>query len=141
MPKLTSSQAADKQIKNLSGSVEQIRIGVDRVTESPMEKAAANVDGYLAGVQRAVTNGKFQAGLRRVSLEEWKEKFKTKGIPRIASGAQASRGKLVKFYDEFFPFLDSAQREVNAMPKVTLEDSIARASAMIRKVATFKRAG
>lgn len=139
MARLTPKQAAEKQVRNLSNSVEDIRRGVDAVTESPMEKAAANSQGYLAGIQRAVQSGKWQAGLRRVTLQTWKENFKSKGIPRIAQGAQAAQAKLEAFYSDFFPFLDTAAADVNKMPKVTLEDSINRASAMIRKIAAYKR--
>ena len=141
MPKLSPTAAADKQIRNLSGSTAQIRDGVNAVTESPMEKAAANSAGYLAGIQRAVETGKWQASLRRVDLATWKKNFTEKGIPRIASGAQAARPKLIAFYNEFFPFLDTVEREIAAMPKVTLQDSINRATAAITKIAGFQRAG
>ena len=139
MPKLNPTQAADKQVRNLSGSTAQIRDGVNAVTESPMEKAAANEAGYLAGVQRAVESGKWAASLRRVDLATWKKNFLEKGIPRIASGAQAAKPKLVAFYTEFFPFLDTVERQIAQMPKVTLQDSINRATAAITKIAGFTR--
>jgi len=139
MSKLTSTQAADKLIRNLGAATESIRQGVDSVKESPMEKAAQNPEAFLAGVNRSVTNGKWQAGLRRVSLDQWKQLFKEKGIPRIASGAQAARSKIISFYDEFLPYLDRGVEQVKAMPNATLEDNIARSTAMIRYNAQFKR--
>ena len=139
MPKLTPQQAAQKQVRNLSNAIEDVRRGVEAVTESPTEKAAGSEDAYMAGIQRAVTSGKWARGLRRVSLQDWKTAFINKGLNRIAPGAQAAQGKVENFYRDFFPFLQEAQNEIDTMPKATLEDSIQRMTTFIRRVASYQR--
>lgn len=139
MPKLTPEEASKKQVRNLSNSVEDIRRGVNAVTDSPTEKAANAQDNYVAGIQRAVADGKWQRGLRRITLQQWKDAFLNKGLNRIAPGAQAAQGKVEAFYREFFPHIQSAQDEVDRLPKATLEDSITRMTTFIRRMAEFKR--
>jgi hypothetical protein len=42
MPKLNADEAYEKWSRNLSNAVADVKAGIDRVTESPMQKAAAN---------------------------------------------------------------------------------------------------
>ena len=69
---LNPAQAAEKWANNLGASVNNIRDGVARVTESPMEKAANASQRYIDGVTRAVQTGWYQSQLRAVTLEAWK---------------------------------------------------------------------
>ncbi len=85
MAKLTPMQAREKHARRLKGATEDIRIGVNRVTEAPGEKAAAKVDKMRANLLAAIDSGKWSAGVKRVGLEEWKAKMTEKGIPRIAA--------------------------------------------------------
>lgn len=139
MPKLTPAAAAEKQVRNLKASVEQIKAGVSAVTESPMEKAAAQQEKMLAKLTAAVTEGKWAAGLRRVTLAQWKDAFLKKGVNRIGQGAEAAKPKLTAFYGEFFPFLQTVQDECKAMTNISIEDAVAIASHNIRRIAEFKR--
>lgn len=139
MPKLTPSEAADKQIRNLKAAIPQMTNAINAVTESPMEKAIAQQDKMKLKLIESIDNGKWANGLRRVTLPEWKDKFIKKGLPNIGRGADLAKPKLIKFYSEFFPFLETVQSEVRAMADLTLEDSIARASHNIRRIADFKR--
>ncbi len=131
----------EKHARNLKASVPDIRSGVDRVTESPTEKAAAQADKYLQGIQNAVTNGKWQAGLRRVSLSDWKGKMIDKGIPRISSGIDAAKSKVIAFANELLPFEATLQAQIDTMPDMTLEDSIARTTAWMRGMTAFRQGG
>lgn len=139
MPKLTPQLAADKQVRNIKASVEQIKSGVQAVTVSPMEKAAAQQEKMKAKIIAAIDNGKWAAGLRRVTLQQWKDAFLTKGVNRIGQGAEAAKPKLVKFYSEFFPFLETIQSECAAMSNLSIEDAIAIAGHNIRRISEFKR--
>ena len=138
MPR-TAQEIARKWQRNLSGSVESIRNGVQDVTVSPTEKAAAKADQYLIGVQSAVDSGKYQAGLRRVTLEQWKQAMLDKGVPRIASGASAGEPKFQEFMAEFLPYIESGQRMLENMPRGGLQENIARSTAMIEHLAGFRR--
>ena len=138
MPR-TAQEIARKWQRNLSGSVEAIRNGVQDVTVSPTEKAAAKADQYLIGVQSAVDSGKYQAGLRRVTLEQWKQAMLDKGVPRLASGAAAGEPKFQEFMAEFLPYIESGQRMLENMPRGGLQENIARSTAMIEHLAGFRR--
>ncbi len=61
------------------------------------------------------------------------------GIPRVAQGAQAKQQKFTAFLDQFLPYLQSGLQTIDKMPSTTVEDGVARASAMIRYNAKFKR--
>lgn len=137
--KLTPREIAEKHAQRLIGATQDIERGVSRVTESPMEKAAENVDKYLAGVQRAAQSGKWQAGLRRMDLGEWKDRMIKKGIPRIAAGVQASMGKTTAFWEDMLPHIEQGKATISSMPDLTLEHNIARMTSFVRHMAEFKR--
>lgn len=139
MSRITPQEAAAKWASRLSGSTTEIQRGVDAVTESPTAKAAAKKDKMLNNLTRAVQSGKWEAGLNRVSLAQWKEAIKSKGIPRIANGATQAQPKMAQFMSQLLPFQDSLKSEIDSMPDLSLDDSINRASAWIRGMANFKR--
>lgn len=130
---------AQKWASNTAASTESVRAGVMAVTVSPTEKAAANADGWVNGVARS--REKFQRGLRRVGLGDWQQATIEKGVPRIATGAQAAQPKMESFMREFLPHVERVAQQVRAMPKGGLDNGIARATAQIRGNATFRRTG
>lgn len=137
--KLTPTQFREKHARNLKASVPDIRLGVQRVTESPTEKAAAQQDKMLARLTEAVSSGKWAAGLRRVTLEEWKDKTLNKGIGRIAAGVDAAAPKIEAFAADLIAFENTLMARIDTMPDLTLEDSIQRATEWIRGMAKFER--
>lgn len=139
MPKLTAQEFQEKHARNLKSSVPDIQRGVERVTEAPTAKAAKKADKMLAGITEAVQSGKWQRGLERVTLEDWKDKMLKKGVGRIAAGIDEAADKVVAFAEELLPFQEKLQKEVDAMPDVTLEDSIQRMTHFVRGMAGFKR--
>lgn len=133
------TSVASKWAANLGNATQSIREGIENVTESPMAKAANRTDAYLAGIQKAVADGKFQDGLRRVSLEDWKRALMEKGLPRIATGARASEGKFADFMADFLPHVEAGQRALESMPRGDLSQNIQRAVAMMQHNARFRR--
>lgn len=134
------AMVAEKWQRNLSGAQESIRAGVNAVDESPTAKAAARAEAMVAGVQRAVSDGKWQRGLQRVSLQDWKQSMLEKGIPRIASGAATAVPKVQEFLQEFLPFIEQGMQRINASnPRGDLEQNIARATALMRHNSQFRR--
>lgn len=137
--KLTPQEFQEKHARNLKASVPDIRRGVERVTDSPTAKAAAQQEKMLSRLTEAVASGKWAAGLRRVSLEEWKDKTLNKGIGRIAAGIDAAAPKVVAFATDLIAFENTLMSRIEAMPDLTLEDSIQRATEWIRGMAKFER--
>lgn len=133
----TADQAVQKWLTNISGSTERMTSGAQAVTKAPGMAAAAAADKWLQKVTQS--KQKFAANVSRVSLQEWQNSYINVGIPRVAQGAQAKQGKVLAFMQEFLPYLQRGVATIDQMPSVTIEDSIARATAMIRYNSKFKR--
>lgn len=139
MVKLSASEIADKWRRRAEASAGDYQKGVERVTESPTEKAVAKKEKFKANLMKAIDDGKWEKGLLAVSLGDWKESVAKKGVPNYATGIRASEGKMEKFMSELIPFQESLQSEVNRMPDITLSDSIARATKWIEGMSKFKQ--
>lgn len=139
MAKVTADEFVEKYTRRMKGALEDIRRGVDRVTEAPTKKAAEKVDKMRERWLRALEEGKIQRGLERVSLDEWKAKMKDKGISRIPAGVDGAKDKMRDFADKLLKHIDAGLQEIKNMPDVTIEDSIARVEKWIRHMSKFKR--
>lgn len=89
--------------------------GINAVTESPMEKAAAAADQYQAGVMQAVASGKFAANLRAVPLSTYKQNAVAVGAPRLATGAQKASPKYERFVNKYAPVWAQMQDAAKAV--------------------------
>lgn len=130
---------AARWVSHIGGAVDKIRQGVQSVTTSPTQAAAAAGNLWQQRVADPATLAKFQRSLGRVSLSDWQNAMINKGIPRIATGASNAKDKFTAFLTQFLPFVNNVANQVRAMPKATLDDRINRAVAQIRGTAQFKR--
>lgn len=142
MPMPTPAQAATNWANGMSGASAKMTAGINAVTSSPMDAAANASDRYLMGIQKAVSSGKWQAGLRKVSTQDWKDAMINKGVPRVASGAQAAKPKMQNFMTNFLPFLANGVNQMNSSnPRGDLEANIARSAFMQRWNANYSKNG
>ena len=139
MAKLTAVEFQEKHARRLKAAVEDVRKGIDRVTENPAEKAVAKQDKMLTNLTASIQSGKWAAGLKRVTLEEWKRKARDIGVNRIAAGIDGAKDKVIAFAEELLPHIDRQKAKVDAMPDVTLDDNINRMTTFIRGMSEFKR--
>ena len=139
MAKLTAAEFQEKHARRLKASVEDVRKGIDRVVENPCEKAAAKQDKMLTNLTASVASGKWAAGLKRVSLEDWKKKARDIGVNRIAAGIDGAKTKVVAFAEVLLPHIDRQLDKIKTMPDVTLDDNINRMTTFIRGMAEMKR--
>jgi cytosine/adenosine deaminase-related metal-dependent hydrolase len=139
VPNLTPQEAAEKWARRLGNAVQDIRAGVERVSESPGQAAARKAAKWQAGVTQAMQSGKWERRVGAVTLEQWKRKTLDVGAQRIAQGATANQDKMADFAQAFFPHLAAGQARVRAMPDTTLEDRMTRAVEMMRHNANFRR--
>lgn len=140
MAKLTATEFQEKHARRLKAAVEDVRRGIDRVTENPCDKAAAKADKMLSNLTAAVQSGKWAAGLKRVSLEDWKRKARDIGVNRIAAGIDGAKEKVISFAEVLLPHIDRGKDKIKAMPDVTLDDNINRMVSFIRHMSELKRA-
>lgn len=136
-----ASDVARKWASRLGASSEQIRQGVQGVTQNPAERAAARADAYQAGVMRAVADGRYQRGLRRVTLQSWQDSMLNKGLPRIASGATAAVPKMEAFMSKWLPHEEALKAKLASMPRGDLQTNIARMVAAVEHNASFQYNG
>lgn len=138
MPK-TARDIAERWNRNLSAAGQTITSGVNAVTESPTEKAAAAVDRMVAGVQRAAAEGKIQRGLQAVTLASWKDSMIKKAVPRIAQGAAAATGKVESFMGQLLPHIDAGKRSLESMPRGDANQNQARMLFWFQHMQSFRK--
>lgn len=134
-----ATDVANKWANNLASSTTSMQQGVQAVTTAPTQLAAQAQTAYLAGVQKAVSSGKWANALQRVSLADWQQAMIQKGIPRVASGATAAKGKFANFMQQFLPWVQQGQQQLATMPRGTLDQNIQRAVFMMQHNAQFQR--
>jgi len=139
MAKLTPEQFADKHNRRTKAALEDMRTGIQGVTQSPTAKAAAKQEKMRMKMMEAIESGKWAAGLKRVTLDEWKDKMLNVGVARVSSGLDANKKKVEQFASELLPHIEAGQKSLEGMPDVTLEDSINKMTSFIRHMSKFKR--
>lgn len=139
MARVNAVEFQEKHARRLKAAIPDIEKGVGRVTVSPTALAADKADKMLAKVTEAVQSGKWAKNLRRVSLDEWKDKMIKKGTIRIAAGIDGAKAKTIAFAEDLLPHVDRGVELVKKMPDLSIEDSISRAGAFIRHMSNMKR--
>ena len=139
MAKLTPEAARDKLIRRGQGAVQDFVSGVKAVAESPTAAAAKNLDKAKLNYNQSIDSGRMGRRMLAVTKESWISDTVTKGQARYAPGLQAAGDKILEFFQEFLPYADRVSAETAAMPNLTIEDSIARASHAIRRLHEFER--
>lgn len=139
MARVTAEEFQEKHARRLKGASEDIRRGVEKIMVSPTALAAAKKDKMRQKVLEAVDSGKWEAGLARVSKEQWQTAMLNKGVPHISEGIDGARDKVVSFASQLLPYIDSQVSTIKKMPDTTLEDNIQRMGAFARGMSKFKR--
>jgi hypothetical protein len=135
----TPEEISEKWAQRTAGATEDYRRGISRVSQAPGQAAAAKRAKWQQNVQQS--GDKWEAGVRRVSLNEWQEAAGGEGATRFASGVQAKKGKMASFQREFIPHLERGQEAVKRMPDTSFEDRINKMVAMARHNRSFRRGG
>lgn len=132
---------AEKYVRRTTAAVSDMVNGVKNVTVNPAEQAIAKEQKLVANWNASVQDGKWRAGMRRVTLQSWQESMVTKGQARIASGVQAAQSKMEGFFTELIPYQDELNKKISTMNDTTLEDNIQRMAEWARGMSKFRRRG
>lgn len=133
----TPDQAAADWVAGLSSKTAKMQAGAQAVTVAPGQAAARNAQAYIQGVQANLQ--KWQTNVARVSLGEWQQAYVAKGVPRIATGAQASQAKFAAFMGQLLPFVERGR---SSLPqRGTFEQNVQRATQWMSYMHGFKRQG
>jgi hypothetical protein len=133
--KVTPEEFAARWGQGLKQSVERIRSGVGRVTESPGRSAARSADKWHAAISQVATKEKWARRTGAMTLEDWQAAMIDKGVNRIATGVDSAQGKMAEYGAKLIAHQNALLAELDGMADVTLEDSISRATHWIRGMA------
>lgn len=129
MATLSASQITQKWVTNFGSAGTSMQQGVQAVNQAPGAKAAAAAQLWISRLQ--ASQAKWQNRVGAVTLAEWQNAMITLGIPRAQQGVQEKQGKYLTFITSYMQFLQGALPAIQAMPKGTLAQGIARSNAMI----------
>lgn len=132
----SAAEVAKKWAQRASAAQPDYVAGIEAVTEAPGAKAAAKADKYIAKVTENVE--KWADNVGATTLNDWKNATKGKA-GRYAQGVQQGTSNMGAFLNEYLPYVEQGRQQVANMPDMTVEDGVARAAAMIRHNANFKR--
>jgi len=134
---MSGSEAQAKHARRLKASTEDIKAGVNATTEAPSAGAIAKQDKMRENLIASIDDGTWAARLGKVTLAQWKADMINKGVGRIAKGIDEAAPKTTAFFSALLPVAYAISDEVKGMPDMTLEDSIARATTAITRMADF----
>lgn len=134
MSRVTAEEYAEKWGRRLSGATADIARGIDRTTEAPGIRAAKAKDKMLTKVTESIQSGRWERNVAAVSLDDWKNAAKSKGVGRIGQGVEAAKPKQAQMAAKLLAAVDASVAVVKAMPSTTLEDNIARSAAYMREM-------
>lgn len=136
---LTPQEYTTKLQTRLKQARPEIERGIARVTEAPGKKAAAKASKMLNGITESVNSGQWARRVGAVPLDEWKDKMMKKGVGRISTGIDEAGPKIMSFAEEFLPYLQRVQNELNSMPDATQDDRDMKMLRNVQLLREFKR--
>lgn len=131
----TPDQAAAAWAQRLASSTDRIQQGVQGVTTAPGQAAARQKAVWASQV--AASQDKWASRVAAVSLPDWQQSMIQKGVPRVASGAQAAQPKFAAFMTQLLPHI--AATTASLPPRGTLDQNINRMTQFVRGMSTFTR--
>lgn len=136
---ITAAEAAERWASRMQQAGENYRKGVSAVRVAPTERAAAAVDRYRQGINDAIESGRYERGLRSVTLQDWQKAALEVGAGRLGTGAAAAKGKVAKVFGPLFDHIEAGRQ---ALPqRGGLDTNIQRAVQMMQHMAEFKKRG
>lgn len=136
MKNINPATAATNWANGMSQSSAKMAAGIQAVTVNPAEQAIAAIPRMVQGIQQAASDGRIEAGLRRVTLQSWQTAMLQKGVNRVPAGATAAKPKMQGFFTQFLPFLQTGVAQLP--PRGDHNQNVQRAVAMMNYNHTFK---
>lgn len=135
MKNVSPATAAANWSTGMAGAGTKMTAGVNAVTEAPSTAAIAAIPRMVQGIQAAAASGKIEAGLRRVTLQQWQQAMIQKGVARVSAGATAAKPKMQNFFTQFLPYLQQGVQQLP--PRGDINQNIQRAVSMMQHNAGF----
>jgi len=138
MVRVSPEEFAEKWSRRLKSATEDIRKGVEKLDKSPTELAIKKKEKLKQRLIEAIDSGRWERGLQRVTLEDWKRAMISKGLNRIPAGVDEATPKVAEFGKALLSHIEGGQKAIESMPDLTLEDNINRMVTFIRHMSKFR---
>lgn len=120
--------------QKLGAAGDRMKAGAEAIQVAPGQAAAAASSRWLQAVTSA--ESRFKSNVAKVTKEQWQAAYIGKGLPRVASGAQAAQSD---FAVTLGKILQAERSIVSSLPsRGDVEANIQRSAAFIRAMAATK---
>jgi hypothetical protein len=124
---------------NNAGAAQQSYVdGINNTTVDPTALAVQNEQGYLQGVQQAVSSGLWRRRLQQVGKAGWQQSSIDKAA-NFGNGINAGRTKFERAMGTWLPIIQQTGAAAKAMPGGTIDQRIARSAFVARTLYNRKR--
>lgn len=134
MARVTGQQYLEKWGRRLSAAGPDITAGVNNVKTAPGVAAAAASDRMLAGIQASVQSGQWGKAVSAVSLTDWQNAMKNKGIPRLTQGVATAQQTKLPQITALLNAVDASVGALSSIPRGGIENNINRAVTFMREM-------
>lgn len=115
MANKTAQQIAEKYQRKMSASGPDYEAGVKNPSRPWEEATIRGSDRWTVGVQQAISNGSFGAGVRGKG-EKYTRKVTTVGVQRYAAAAQSAAQEYAAVAQKIIDITSSVKARVQQMP-------------------------
>lgn len=123
--------------QNTQAATQRYADGVAQTQKDQAGLAIAAGPKYIANVTAAFNSGKWANAIRRVGTAGWKSATIAKQA-NFGVGVGASEAKVAAAFTPLLAYEATLQSTVQAMPNVTLQDAINRATAWIQGMSRYQ---
>jgi len=127
----------DKYSRRTAVAGPDYEAGIRAPSRDPIKAAIDAKATWQAKMADPATAAKWSDALSYVGIDGWQKAALEKGTARYGPGITFGLPKYEDFASKFKAHLDRELPAIRAMKKVTIEDSVAKAAAMIRAAAKF----
>lgn len=110
----------------MSQSMARIQKGAETTEKSQVGNAIKQKELMKQRIMEAIDNGSWETGLRNAGDQKWLRNLVQKGIPKITAGIDANKPEIIAKMEKVGQVGEMVSKEVDAMPKGGVEESIAR---------------
>lgn len=139
MPRLTPQQASERLASGIRNGSTNYIAGVEAVTKNPAESAIEARGKWVNAMTNPATHDKWQRGLERTSITDWKQATAGVGAQRFSQSADKAQTNYEAFARDFFPYLATVENTISQMPNVTIDERINRAVENMRLLSQYTR--
>lgn len=134
----TAQQAGQNWLNAAPRAVPNWVSGIQNTTVDPTQLAAAQAQKAALNYQNAINSGFWARRLADAGKAKWQSQSIAKQN-NYSTGYQAGQTAYETGYTQFWNYMTPYLNTLYAMPKVTLQDSIARATFFIQNAAGFQK--